>query len=204
MVIKIGVLELQGNFALHHKVLSKLEIESLSVKHKKDLNIVNGLIIPGGESTTISLLIDSFKLRSHLIEFSKSNPIMGTCAGLILMAKNVSDKRVNPLGLLNINIERNAYGRQIMSRTECLNFKFNKKINFDLETTFIRAPKITKIKKGIKILAKYKNTPIAILSDHFLGLTFHPELNDISIFHQILFDPKSDVYYQKLNQKYAA
>lgn len=204
MVIKIGVLELQGNFALHHKVLSKLEIESLSVKHKKDLNIVNGLIIPGGESTTISLLIDSFKLRSHLIEFSKSNPIMGTCAGLILMAKNIPDKRVNPLGLLNINIERNAYGRQIMSRTECLNFKFNKKINFDLETTFIRAPKITKIKKGIKILAKYKNSPIAILSDHFLGLTFHPELNDISIFHQILFDPKSEVYYQKLNQKYAA
>ena len=204
MVIKIGVLELQGNFALHHKVLSKLEIESLSVKHKKDLNRVNGLIIPGGESTTISLLIDSFKLRNHLIEFSKSNPIMGTCAGLILMAKNVPDKRVNPLGLINIDIERNAYGRQIMSRTECLNFKFNKKINFDLETTFIRAPKITKIKKGIKILAKYKNSPIAILSDHFLGLTFHPELNDISIFHQILFDPKSEVYYQKLNQKYAA
>ena len=204
MVIKIGVLELQGNFALHHKVLSKLEIESLSVKYKKDLKKVDGLIIPGGESTTISLLIDSFKMRRHLIEFSKSKPIMGTCAGLILMAQNVPDKRVNPLGLINIDIERNAYGRQIMSRTECINFKFNKKINFNLETTFIRAPRITKIEKGIKILAKYKNNPIAILSDHFLGLTFHPELNDISIFHQILFDPKSEVYYQKLNQKYAA
>ena len=204
MVIKIGVLELQGNFALHHKVLSKLEIESLSVKYKKDLKKVDGLIIPGGESTTISLLIDSFKMRSHLIEFSKSKPIMGTCAGLILMAQNVPDKRVNPLGLINIDIVRNAYGRQIMSRTKYLNFNFNKKINCDLETTFIRAPKITKIKKGIKILAKYKNSPVAILSDHFLGLTFHPELNDISIFHQILFDPKSEVYYQKLNQKYAA
>ena len=204
MVIKIGVLELQGNFALHHKVLSKLEIESLSVKYKKDLDKVDGLIIPGGESTTISLLIDSFKLRSHLIEFSKSKPIMGTCAGLILMAKNVPDKRVNPLGFVNLDIERNAYGRQIMSRTECINFKFNKKINFDLETTFIRAPKITKLSKGIKILAKYKNSPIAVLSGHFLGLTFHPELNDIFIFHQILFDPKSEVYYRKLNQKYAA
>ena len=204
MVIKIGVLELQGNFALHHKVLSKLEIESMSVKYKNDLKKVDGLIIPGGESTTISLLIDSFKMRSHLIEFSKSKPIMGTCAGLILMAQNVPDKRVNPLGLINIDIERNAYGRQIMSRTECINFKFNKKINFNLETTFIRAPRITKIEKGIKILAKYKNNPIAILSDHFLGLTFHPELNDISIFHQLLFDPKSEVYYQKLNQKYAA
>jgi 5'-phosphate synthase pdxT subunit len=204
LVIKIGVLELQGNFALHRKVLSKLEIESLSVKYKKDLSKVDGLIIPGGESTTISLLIDSFKMRSHLIEFSKSKPIMGTCAGLILMAQNVPDKRVNPLGLINIDIERNAYGRQIMSRTECINFKFSKKINFDLETSFIRAPKITKLSKGIKILAKYKNSPIAILSDHFLGLTFHPELNDISIFHQILFDPKSEVYYRKLNQKYAA
>ena len=120
------------------------------------------------------------------------------------MAKNVPDKRVNPLGLIDIDIERNAYGRQIVSRTENLNFNFNKKINFDLETTFIRAPKITKIKKGIKVLAKYKKSPIAILSDHFLGLTFHPELNDISLFHQILFDSRSEVYYQKLNQKYAA
>ena len=205
MVIKIGVLELQGDFALHHLILQKIGVQSIKVKKPLHLDGIDGLVIPGGESTTMSNLMETYELREGLIDFSRSFPIMGTCAGTILMSnKVIDDNRINPLGLVEFSIERNAYGRQIRSRTERLNFKFNKKINFDLETTFIRAPKITKIKKGIKILAKYKNSPIAILSDHFLGLTFHPELNDISIFHQILFDPKSEVYYQKLNQKYAA
>jgi len=203
LVIKIGVLELQGNFALHHNILAKIGIESIPVKAVNDFRRINGLIIPGGESTTISLLIDSFKLRKPLIEFAKLNPIMGTCAGLIMMAKNVSDKRVSPLGLINLDVDRNAYGRQIVSTTKHINFNFNKKRI--LETTFIRAPKITKLDSKIKILGKYKDVPIAVLSNHYLGLSFHPELNNITIFHQILFDPNSEVYYQKLNKKkYAA
>ncbi len=204
MVIKIGVLELQGNFASHHKILSELKIESLPVKSRRDFNKINGLIIPGGESTTMSLLLDSFNMRNRLIKFAKSNPVMGTCAGLILMAKNVPDERVKPLGLINLDIERNAYGRQIMSKTTNVNFKFSSKINYNLETTFIRAPKIIMIDKKTKILGEYDTNPIAVLSEHYLGLSFHPELNNITIFHQILFDPKSAVYYQKLNQKYAA
>ena len=204
MVIKVGVLELQGNFALHHSILSKLKIESISVKTENDLKKINGLIIPGGESTTISLLIESFNLRKPLINFAKNNPVMGTCAGLIMMAKNVSDNKVNPLGLINIDVDRNAYGRQIVSKTEVVKFKFNKKKSLSLETTFIRAPKIIKIDDKINIIGKYNGDPIAILSNQFLGLSFHPELNDIMIFHQILFDPDCDLYYKNFNQKYAA
>ena len=204
MVIKVGVLELQGNFALHHSILSKLKIESISVKAENDLKNIDGLIIPGGESTTMSLLIDSFHLRVPLINFAKNNPVMGTCAGLIIMAKKVTDNKVTPLGLFNINIDRNAYGRQIVSKTELIKFKFNKKKSLSLETTFIRAPKIIKIDDKINIIGKYNGDPIAILSNQFLGLSFHPELNDIMIFHQILFDPDCDLYYKNFNQKYAA
>ena len=120
LVIKIGVLELQGGFALHHNILSQLGIGSVAVKSEQDLNLVDGLIIPGGESTTISLLVDSLGLRSSIIRFSKEYPIMGTCAGLIMMASRVSDSKVNPLGLLDIFIDRNAYGKQIRSKIKKL------------------------------------------------------------------------------------
>ena len=146
MVIKIGVLELQGGFALHHNILSQLGIDSISVKSEHDLNLVDGLIIPGGESTTISLLVDSLGLRSSIIKFSKKY-IMGTCAGLIMMASKVSDSRVNPLGLLDISIDRNAYGEQIRSKIEKVNFNTNID-SFALDTTFIRAPKIIELVKN--------------------------------------------------------
>ena len=118
MVIKIGVLELQGGFALHHNILTQLNIDSIPVKSEHDLSLVHGLIIPGGESTTISLLVDSHGLREAIIKFSKTNPVLGTCAGLIMMASKVYDPRVKPFGLLDISIDRNAYGRQIKSRVE--------------------------------------------------------------------------------------
>ena len=114
-MIKIGVLELQGNFAMHHKIFQDIGINSISVKKPVDLNEIDGLVIPGGESTTISLLIDSYDMHEPLIDFGKHNPVLGTCAGLIMMANNVDDKRVKPLRLVNINVERNAYGRQIKS-----------------------------------------------------------------------------------------
>jgi pyridoxal 5''-phosphate synthase, glutaminase subunit Pdx2 len=116
LVIKIGVLEMQGGFALHHNILSQLGIDSVPVKSGQDFNFIDGLIIPGGESTTISLLVDSLGLRSSIIKFSKEYPVMGTCAGLIMMASKVSDSKVNPLGLLDISVDRNAYGRQIRSK----------------------------------------------------------------------------------------
>jgi 5'-phosphate synthase pdxT subunit len=204
LVIKVGVLELQGDFALHHKVFSKLGIESIPVKVAKELDSIDGLVIPGGESTTISLLIDTFHLRQALIEFGNEKPVMGTCAGLILMAKNVHDERINPLGFLNVTVDRNAYGRQIESSTELVKYFFNSPINIELETVLIRAPKISKLGENVHVIGELNGSPVAVISGHHLGLTFHPELNGIDLFHQILFNPNSDHYYKKINQNYAA
>ena len=204
MVIKIGVLELQGDFELHHQILKNMGVDSSSVKKSSDLDRVDGLIIPGGESTTMSLLIDNFNMHDALVEFGMMNPVMGTCAGLIIMAKNVDDARINPLGLVDVTIKRNAYGRQIRSVTESIQFNFSEMDKRILPTTFIRAPMITNISKDFKVIGTYKESPVAILAGHHLCLTFHPELNQIDTFHKILFDSSSQVYFKKLNQNYAA
>tara|TARA_Y100000588_G_C13930097_1_gene785368 strand:- start:74 stop:682 length:609 start_codon:yes stop_codon:yes gene_type:complete len=202
-VIKVGVLELQGGFSLHHDIFQEIGIESISVKSSSDLSKINGLVIPGGESTTMSLLIDSSKMYKPLIEFGLSNPILGTCAGLILMAKKNNDERVKQLGLLDIMVERNAYGRQIVSSQESVQFNFVMK-EFKLTTTFIRAPRIKCIGDNIKILGKFKGDPIAVLAGNHLGLTFHPELNKINVFHRILFDQNCQFYYKNLIKSNAA
>ena len=197
MVIKVGVLELQGDFELHHRVLQNIGISSYSVKKKYDLKNLDGLIIPGGEPTTMSLLIDSSDLRSALTKFGENKPIMGTCAGLILMAKIVTDNRVKPLGLIDIEVNRNAYGRQIESRQVEIDYKigFNSS-SLILPTSLIRAPKITFIGNKVNIIGEYNNSPVAVIEKHFLGLTFHPELDGVGLFHKILFDSKSSVYYK--------
>ena len=194
---------MQGGFALHHNILLQLGIGSVSVKSDQDLNLVDGLIIPGGESTTISLLVDSLGLRSSIMKFSKEYPVMGTCAGLIMMASKVSDSKVNPLGLLDISVDRNAYGRQIRSKIEKVNFNTNID-SYALDITFIRAPKITKLGKNITVIGQFEGDPIAVLSGKYLGLSFHPELTNIKIFHQILFDPNCKYYYKNFNKNYAA
>ena len=204
MVIQIGVLELQGGFGLHHHILKKIGINSTSVKVQADLDKIEGLIIPGGESTTLSLLIDTFKLRIPLMEFGKSFPVLGTCAGLIIMAKRNNDNRVNPLELLDVVVERNAYGRQIQSSQKKIWFKFNNEKTLELLSTFIRAPKIKSSGKNVQILGKFQGKPIAVLSGHLLGLTFHPEIDQVDVFHRMMFDKSSQFYYEKLKQNYAA
>ena len=204
MVIKVGVLELQGDFELHHRILKNMGVDSSSVKKSSHLDKLDGLIIPGGESTTMSLLIDNFNMHDALVEFGLVNPVMGTCAGLIIMARNVDDARIKPLGLVDIAVKRNAYGRQIKSVTESIQFNFSEMDKRILPTTFIRAPEITNINEDFKIIGTYKESPVAILAGHCLCLTFHPELDQIDIFHKILFDSSSEVYFKKLDQNYAA
>jgi len=204
LVIRVGVLELQGDYALHHQIFEVMEIESIPVKKSSDLNNIDGLVIPGGESTTISLLIDNFNMHDPLVDFGSENPVMGTCAGLIMMANTVDDQRINPLGLVNIDVERNAYGRQIKSGTEFVQFDFNDKQKIVLPATMIRAPKIKEIKSDIKVIGKYDHSPIAILSGHHLCLSFHPELDQVDIFHRVLFDPQSEVFYKKIDQYHVA
>lgn len=195
-MIKVGVLELQGDFGLHHKILQELGYDSYSVKESADLESLDGLIIPGGESTTMSLLIDSFNLRKSILDFSKENPILGTCAGLILMAKVIEDEsKVNPLGILDVGVSRNSYGRQIMSSKENIVIELDSKI-FNMEVTLIRAPKILKINKNINVIAEIDNSPAAVFDGKHMGLSFHPELNGVTFFHEMLFSSSSALNFK--------
>lgn len=195
-MIKVGILELQGDFELHHNILRELGYTSFSVKESTDLENLDGLIIPGGESTTMSLLIDSFNLRKSILDFSKENPILGTCAGLILMARAIEDEsKVNPLGILDIEVSRNAYGRQIMSRKENITIESDSK-TFDMELTLIRAPKILKINKSINVIAEIDNSPAAVFDGRHMGLSFHPELNGVTFFHEMLFSSSNTLNFK--------
>ena len=203
-MIKIGVLELQGNFKSHHKILKKLGYDSVGVKNSSDLGCLDGLVLPGGESTTMSLLIDSFNLRDSLLDFSKNKPILGTCAGLILMAKNIeNESKVNPLGILDISVDRNAYGRQIMSKKEQINLKFDSKL-IDFQVTLIRAPKIKGVGNEIQVLLELDDSPIAIYNGMHMGLSFHPELNGVTLFHDSLFGGSVNSNFQDLGNINAA
>ena len=200
----IGVLELQGNYALHHKIFSDLGISSKGIKTARDLDNIDGLVIPGGESTTISLLLDSFDLRIPIKNFAKENPIMGTCAGLIMMSKSIKgDKKVTPLGILDIIVDRNAYGRQIMSCKEPVSFRLNNQ-KIEINATLIRAPKIISINDSVNVLATIDNFPAVVMEGKHLGLSFHPELDGITIFHEILFNPSCKFYWTNLNNVNAA
>ena len=182
----IGVLALQGNYSKHIEILDKLKISSCEVRYNNQLDKINGLIIPGGESTTMTDLMSRNNFYDKIQLFSQTKPILGTCAGLIMMAKSVLDKRVKPLEILDIEVDRNAYGRQVHSFINKLPIKLEK----DLETIsvpFIRAPQITKVGKNIEIISNYNKKPVAVKSGIHMGLSFHPELNNITIFHDFVF-----------------
>ncbi len=182
----IGVLALQGNYSKHIEILDKLKISSCEVRYNNQLDEINGLIIPGGESTTMTDLMSRNNFYDKIQLFSQTKPILGTCAGLIMMAKSVLDKRVKPLEILDIEVDRNAYGRQVHSFVNKLPIKLEK----DLETIsvpFIRAPQITKVGKNVEIISNYNKKPVAVKSGIHMGLSFHPELNNITIFHDFVF-----------------
>tara|TARA_B100001741_G_scaffold208682_1_gene172505 strand:- start:313 stop:924 length:612 start_codon:yes stop_codon:yes gene_type:complete len=203
-VSNIGILELQGNYALHHKIFSDLGISSKGIKSAKDLDNVDGLVIPGGESTTISLLLDTFDLRIPIKNFAKENPIMGTCAGLIMMSKSIKgDKKVRPLKILDITVDRNAYGRQIMSCKEPVSFRLNDQ-KIEMIATLIRAPKIISTNDSVNILAMIDSSPAVVMQGRHLGLSFHPELDGVTIFHEILFNPSCKFHWSNLNKVNAA
>ena len=141
------------------------------------------------------MLIEKYHLRDPILEFAKSSPVLGTCAGLIMVSKNINDNRVNPLGLLDVVISRNAYGRQINSSQKKVVFRFNEE-NIELFSTFIRAPKIKYYGENVTIIGKLQDYPVAVLSRNLLGLSFHPEIDGIDIFHRMMFDKSSRFYYK--------
>ncbi len=181
--MKIGVLALQGDFYLHQKMLDRLGVEAAAVKTPQDLQGCRGLIIPGGESTTLVKLLKHIKLYEQIRVFNRDHPIFGTCAGAILVSSQVSNHPVEPLGLIDIAVERNAYGTQIDSFIDRIDFRAGDE-SVAVEGVFIRAPKIIRVGEGVRSIAFHKNDVVMVESERVLAATFHPELSESMVIHE--------------------
>ena len=184
--MKVGVLAVQGNYNMHSDVLENIGIEPVLVRYPCELDAVEGLVIPGGESTTMSKLMKRVGFYIPLQSFANDYPILGTCAGLILMSEKIVDIELDSLGLLDIQIERNGYGRQINSNTINIEFELNS-LDYIIPGSFIRAPKIVSYGGSITVLAMRDEEPIIVKNDKHMGIAFHPELDNISILHEYVF-----------------
>jgi len=186
--MKIGVLASQGAFAEHILTLNKLDTEAVPVRLPGELKGVDGLIIPGGESTTISRMMNAYDLMQEIASLARDGmPLFGTCAGMILMAKQISGNSTASLGLMDIRVKRNAFGRQVDSFETELAIPALGKAPFP--AVFIRAPIIEKCENGVEVLAKLEdNTIVAARQDKLLVSAFHPELTDDLRFHKYFLE----------------
>ena len=186
--MKIGVLASQGAFAEHITKLHQLGVEAVPVRLPEELEGLDGLVIPGGESTSIGRLMRDYKLTNEIRERAqKGLPVFGTCAGMILLAKKNSDTYPEPLGLMDISVRRNAFGRQRESFEAELSVPVLGEKPFP--GVFIRAPLIERANSQVKILARLADdTIVAARQGKLLALAFHPELTDDLRFHQYFLD----------------
>lgn len=180
----IGILALQGGYMAHGRALKKLGQTYTLVKQSEQLKNISGLIIPGGETTALLKLLTPSMIETLQMFKASHKPILGTCAGAILLAKHVINPEQYSLGFLDISIERNAYGRQVDS---FMDFGVCEKSVFGVEQLkmmFIRAPKISKLGPNVNVLASHNDKPVLVQADHILAATFHPELIDETYVHQ--------------------
>jgi 5'-phosphate synthase pdxT subunit len=188
---RVGVLALQGDFAAHQAALERAGAESVPVRDAGQLRHIDGLVIPGGESTTMLKLLHYENLLEPLVQFAREKPVFGTCAGAILLAKNVSQPSQESFGIMDIDIERNGYGRQLDSRVA----ELEPEADFEqrtapgrLEAVFIRAPIIRRIGPETKVLVRYNGDPVLVEDRHHLAATFHPELTSDSRIHKLFLE----------------
>ena len=181
--MRVGVFALQGDVREHLRTLSSMGIEAIEVRNTTELASVDGLILPGGESTTISKLIDIFSLRKALTDFINSGkPVFGTCAGMILLAKEVLDAASGQrsLEVIDVSVRRNAFGSQLDS--------FETEIEFDGEAAkvaFIRAPIVERVGDGVEVLSRLPNgSVVAVRAGNVLATAFHPELTGDNSVHE--------------------
>ncbi|MBT2691343.1 pyridoxal 5'-phosphate synthase glutaminase subunit PdxT [Bacillus sp. ISL-47] len=175
-MIKVGVLGLQGAVREHVRSIEACGAEAVVVKRKEQLEEVDGLILPGGESTTMRRLIDKYDFMDSLKEFARSGkPMFGTCAGLILLSNNVIGYEEPHIGVMDVQVERNSFGRQRESFEADLDIAG---VAEDFAAVFIRAPHIVEAGGNVEILAKHNNRIVAAREGRFLGCSFHPELTD--------------------------
>ena len=173
----VGVLALQGDFEAHAKSLARLDVEVREVRTPEDLEGLDALVIQGGESTTIGLGVERDGLGEPLIEFARSGkPVLGTCAGMIMLDRD-------HLGVLDIGVRRNAFGRQLASFETQLQFEGE-----PLDAVFIRAPWVEDLGEGVEVLAEVEGHPVAVRQGNILAVAFHPELGKDLTLHRWLVD----------------
>ncbi len=191
----VGILALQGDFAEHASALRRVGVPLLEVRTSAHLEQVAGLVIPGGESTTMARLVDAYDLRTPLIDYAKAGrPIWGTCAGMILLADRVVEDRPTPLGLMEILVHRNGFGRQVDSFETDLSIEGLTGGPF--HAVFIRAPVVCEVGLGIEVLSRMEDGSIvAVRKGPLLGTAFHPELTD---------DPRLHRYFVAMVEEAAA
>ena len=172
--MKVGVLALQGGFQRHLAMLQQIGVDAIDVRYAAQLSTCDALILPGGESTTMTHLLLTENLWQPIYDFIQGHPVFGTCAGAILLSKNAHDARVKPFEMLGAEADRNAYGRQVDSFTATLNL--TKIGEPEYKAVFIRAPQLRIVDDEVEILAEENGRPVLIRQGHVLAATFHPEL----------------------------
>lgn len=185
---RIGVLALQGDFEAHAKALARAGADAVEVRSAGELRDLDGLIIPGGESTTMLKLLSAEHLLEPIRDFGQTRPIFGTCAGAILLASRVSNPEQESLSMVDIDVQRNGYGRQLDSRIARLK---PEGLDHDLEAVFIRAPIIRRVGQGATVLARYDGDPVLVEQGRHLVATFHPELTNDPSVHKLFLEKVS-------------
>lgn len=189
----VGLLTLQGDYDKHRQAFRSLGVETFGVRRPTELDQVSCLVIPGGESTTLTRLADRVGLREPIRDFARSHPVMGTCAGLIMLASHLEGEKrpdfgVVPFGLLDCTVVRNGYGRQIDSFTADLPMDLLDGSPAPFPAVFIRAPRITAVGPEVRVLAEHGGEPVIIRHGNLLGMAFHPELTDDLRIHRAFLD----------------
>ena len=176
---RVGVLALQGDFEAHQRAFHDVGVETVQVRGAADLEPLDALVIPGGESTTMLKLMEIESLIEPLRRFGNTKPIFGTCAGAILLAREVTLPEQASLGLVDLTVERNAYGRQLDSRVATIDAEpalVARTAAGPMEAVFIRAPIIRRTGPGVTVLARFHGDPVLVEQGRHLVATFHPEL----------------------------
>jgi len=182
----VAVLALQGDFEAHRKKLGQMGIESFEARRPEQIEGAAGLIIPGGESTTLWKFFGSAPWEQAISRFAASGrPVLGTCAGAIVLAREVSNPAQKGLSLLDIAVERNAYGRQADSFVGTVQAPA---LGGEVPAVFIRAPKIRRVGHGVEVLATLGGEPVLVRQDNLVAATFHPELTEDERVHRLCFD----------------
>jgi pyridoxal 5'-phosphate synthase pdxT subunit len=181
----VGVLAIQGDFAKHAEAITRAGLESREIRHPEELAEVSGLVLPGGESTTYLKFFErEAGWKDALVRFARSGkPVLATCAGLILLAAHVDNPAQPSLGVLDVDVVRNGYGRQVDSFVGAA----TDREGGSMEAVFIRAPKIARVGEGVEILAADRGDPVLIREGNVFGATFHPELSADSSLHRRIF-----------------